>query len=197
MLKTDKDMAGNNDLSVVIRHILSDIRVEIGDEFDKNFERQGFFTKAWARRKSPIRGDGHILVASGDLRKSVQSRSDATSITFFSSSPYAAIHNEGGEIKVTEKMKRYFRAKFYESMGMTKKQGGKRRTLTDGGFYAWTSKMNLNPNAEFWRAMALMKVGKTIKIPKRQFLGMAPEVEREVTKIIEDELEEYFNHLKL
>ena len=50
--------------------------------------------------------------------------------------------------------------------------------------------------AEFWRAMALMKVGKTIKIPKRQFLGMAPEVEKEVTKIIEDELEEYFNHLK-
>ena len=45
--------------------------------------------------------------------------------------------------------------------------------------------------------MALMKVGKTIKIPKRQFLGMAPEVEREVTKIIEDELEEYFNHLDL
>ena len=190
-------MAGNNDLSVVIRHILSDIRVEIGDEFDKNFERQGFFTKAWARRKSPIRGDGHILVASGDLRKSVQSRSDATSITFFSSSPYASIHNEGGEIKVTEKMKRYFRAKFYESMGMAKKQGGKRRTLTDGGFYAWTSNMNLNPNAEFWRAMALMKVGKTIKIPKRQFLGMAPEVEREVTKIIEDELEKYFNHLDL
>ena len=197
MLKTDKDMAGNNDLSVVIRHILSDIRVEIGDEFDKNFERQGFFTKAWARRKSPIRGDGHILVASADLRKSVQSRSDATSITFYSSSPYAAIHNEGGEIKVTEKMKRYFRAKFYESMGMTKKQGGKRRTLTDGGFYAWTSQMNLNSNAEFWRAMALMKVGKTIKIPKRQFLGMAPEVEKEVTKIIEDELEEYFNHLNI
>ena len=42
-----------------------------------------------------------------------------------------------------------------------------------------------------------MKVGKIIKIPKRQFLGMAPEVEREVTKIIEDELEEYFNHLDL
>ena len=172
-------MAGNNDLSVVIRHILSDIRVEIGDEFDKNFERQGFFTKAWARRKSPIRGDGHILVASGDLRKSVQSRSDATSITFFSSSPYAAIHNEGGEIKVTEKMKRYFWHKYYEASGSLGR------------------KKNGSSNAEFWRAMALMKVGKTIKIPKRQFLGMAPEVEREVTKIIEDELEEYFNHLDL
>ena len=183
-------MTGNNDLSVVIRHILSDIRVEIGDEFDKNFERQGFFTKAWARRKSPIRGDGHILVASGDLRKSVQSRSDATSITFFSSSPYAAIHNEGGEIKVTEKMKRYFWHKYYESSGSLgrKKNGSLRNNKKN---------QQLSSNAEFWRAMALMKVGKTIKIPKRQFLGMAPEVEREVTKIIEDELEEYFNHLDL
>ena len=183
-------MAGNNDLSVVIRHILSDIRVEIGDEFDKNFERQGFFTKAWARRKSPIRGDGHILVASGDLRKSVQSRSDATSITFFSSSPYAARHNEGGEIKVTEKMKRYFWHKYYEATGSF----GYRK---DGSLRQTGKQRQLSANAEFWRAMALMKVGKTIRIPKRQFLGMAPEVEREVTKIIEDELEEYFNHLDL
>lgn len=162
-------MADNmsNGLSVVVRRILADIRVELGDEFDKNFERQGFFTQAWARRKSPIRGDGHILVASGDLRRSVQSRSDASSITFFSTSPYAAIHNEGGEIKVTAKMKRFFWAKYYESKN------------------------------EFWRAMALMKVGKTIKIPKRQFLGMAPEVEKTVTGIIEDNLEEYFKSLDL
>ena len=96
MLKTDKDMAGNNELSVVIRHILSDIRVEIGDEFDKNFERQGFFTKAWARRKSPIRGDGHILVASADLRIRAGRRSDGSSIRLFSSSPYGAIHKDGG-----------------------------------------------------------------------------------------------------
>lgn len=188
----------NNDLSIVTRRILSDIRVELGEEFKKNFERQGFFAQAWQRRKSPIRGDGHILVASGDLRRSIMSRSDATSITFYSTSPYAAIHNEGGEIKVTPRMKRFFRAKFYESMGISRKSGGdKHRELTDGGFYAWTSKMHLNTNAEFWRAMALMKVGKTVKIPKRTFLGMAPEVEKEVTAIIEQNLEEYFNQLKL
>ena len=136
------------------------------------------------------RGDGHILVASGDLRKSVQSRSDATSITFFSSSPYAAIHNEGGEIKVTEKMKRYFWHKYYEASGSLgrKKNGSLRNNKKN---------QQLSSNAEFWRAMALMKVGKTIRMPKRQFFGMAPEVEREVTKIIEDELEEYFNHLDL
>lgn len=180
----------NNDLSIVIKRILSDIRVEMGDEFDKNFERQGFFAQAWQRRKSPIRGDGHILVASGDLRRSVQSRSDASSITFYSTSPYAAIHNEGGEIKVTAKMKRFFWAKYYESSGAfsRRKNGEPRRNKRN---------RQLSTNAEFWRAMALMKVGKTIKIPKRTFLGMAPEVEKEVTSIIEQNLEKYFNNFKL
>ena len=188
----------SNDLDKVVRHILADIRVDIGEEFDKNFERQGFFAQGWQRRKSPIRGDGHILVDSGDLRRSIQSRSDATSITFYSTSPYAAIHNAGGEIKVTAKMKRFFRAKFYEAMGMKKKNdGGNHPTLPDGAFYAWTSKMHLTPNAEFWRAMSMMKVGKTINIPKRQFLGMAPEVEKTVTDIIEQNLEEYFDSLDL
>lgn len=187
-------MATEKELRTVIGRILKDIRIGIGDEFDQNFERQAFFTKAWARRRSPLRPGGHILIDTGALRKSISSRSDESSITFYSDLPYAAIHNEGGEIKVTARMKRYFRAKFYESMGMTKKQEGKHRTLSDGGFYAWTSKMNLNPNAEFWRAMALMKEGKVIKIPKRQFLGMSSEVEQDVRRIIEDNLTSYFEN---
>lgn len=156
--------SADGELRKVVRRILSDIRVELGDEFDQNFERQGFFAEKWQRRKSPIRGDGHILVASGDLRKSIRSRSDESSITFYSDLAYAGIHNEGGEIKVTAKMKRFFWHKYYETKD------------------------------EFWKAMALMKVGKTIKIPRRQFLGMAPEVETEVRKIIEDNLTQYFEH---
>ena len=87
-------------------------------------------------------------------------------------------------------MKRYFWHKYYEATGSF----GYRK---DGSLRQTGKQRQLSANAEFWRAMALMKVGKIIKIPKRQFLGMAPEVEREVTKIIEDELEEYFNHLDL
>lgn len=156
--------SADGELRKVGRRILSDIRVELGDEFDQNFERQGFFAEKWQRRKSPIRGDGHILVASGDLRKSIRSRSDESSITFYSDLAYAGIHNEGGEIKLTARMKRFFWHKYYETKD------------------------------EFWKAMALMKVGKTIKIPRRQFLGMAPEVETEVRKIIEDNLTQYFEH---
>lgn len=87
--------SADGELRKVVRRILGDIRVELGDEFDQNFERQGFFAEKWQRRKSPMRGDGHILVASGDLRKSIRSRSDESSITFYSDLAYAGIHNEG------------------------------------------------------------------------------------------------------
>ena len=108
--------------------------------------------------------------------------------------PYAAIHNDGGEIVVTAKMKRYFSAKFYESQGgFERKKGIAKRPLSDGGFYAWTSKMNLTPVAEFWRFMALKRAGTTIRIPRRRFLGAGPEVERIVREIIEENLNEYFN----
>lgn len=180
----------NNDIQVVVRRILSDIRVELGDEFDRNFERQAFFTQAWQRRKSPMRPGGHILVSTGALRRSIQSRSDAQSITFYSDLPYAAIHNEGGPIRVTARMRRYFWAKYYEARGSFghRKNGELRRNKRN---------QQLGAEAEFWRAMALKKVGSTIMIPRRQFLGMAPEVEREVTQIIEDNLTEYFEHLTL
>ena len=110
-------MATEKELKTVIGRILKDIRIGIGDEFDQNFERQAFFTKAWARRRSPLRPGGHILVDTGALRKSISSRSDESSITFYSDLPYAAIHNEGGEIKVTARMKRYFWAKYNEAQG--------------------------------------------------------------------------------
>ena len=68
-------MSGTNkNTKAIIRRILSDIRVELGDEFDRNFERQAFFNDAWARRKSPTRPGGTILVDTGTLRRSIRSR---------------------------------------------------------------------------------------------------------------------------
>ena len=107
----------NNDMKQVFRNILKDIRVELSDEFDRNFERQGFFSEAWQRRKSPTRPGGSILIDTGGLRKSIRSKSTDSSITFYSDAPHAEIHNEGGEITVTAKMKRFFWAKYYSSTG--------------------------------------------------------------------------------
>lgn len=170
----------------VIRRILSDIRVELGDEFDRNFERQAFFSDAWARRKSPTRPGGTILVDTGTLRRSVKSRTTDDSITFYTDLPYAAIHNDGGEIVVTEKMKRFFWHKYYEATGSfgRKKNGERRNDKRTRQF---------STEADFWRFMALKRAGTTIRIPKRRFLGTGPEVERIVREIIEDNLNEYFN----
>ena len=88
----------NKDVKIIIGHILDDLRVELGDEFNRNFERQAFFSEAWARRQSPTRPGGHILVDSGALRRSIQSRTTENSITFYTTLPYAAIHNDGAEI---------------------------------------------------------------------------------------------------
>ena len=176
-----------SEIQRILRNILSDIRVELTDEFDKNFERESFFSEAWQRRKSPVRGDGHLLVDTGGLRQSIQSKSDDRSIHFFSTKPYAGIHNEGGEIKVTARMKRFFWAKYYEAQGgFQRRENGQQRQ----------NKRNrhLTSEAEFWKLMALMKVGSTVKIPRRRFLGASPEVEKTVREIIEENLTEYFTH---
>lgn len=177
----------NQDVQKIIRNILSDIRVEMSDEFDRNFERQAFFSEAWQRRKSPTRPGGSILIDTGKLRQSISSRSTENSITFFSTLPYAAIHNDGGEIKVTRKMKAFFWHKYYETTGsFGRKKNGERRNDK--------RTVQLSTEAEFWKFMALMKEGKSIKIPRRRFLGASPEVEKVVKEIIEENLTDYFEH---
>lgn len=174
-------------MRTVVARILSDVRVELSDEFDRNFERQGFFSHRWARRKGPMRPGGAILVDTGHLRRSVESRTDGDSVRFFSTLPYASIHNEGGEIKVTAKMKRYFWHKYYETSGAfgRKKNGDRRHDKRT---------VQLSEEADFWRMLALMRVGKSIKIPKRTFIGAAPEVQTAVERIIKKNLDEYFNN---
>lgn len=175
----------NRDTQLIIRNILKDIRVEMTEEFDRNFERQAFFSEAWQRRKSPTRPGGTILVDTGDLRRSVSSRTTENSIIFYTDLPYAAIHNDGGEIKVTPKMKRFFWAKYYETTGaFGRKKNGERRNDR--------RTVRLATEAEFWKFMALKKAGTTIKIPRRRFLGVSPEVEQAVREIIEENVTEYF-----
>lgn len=174
-----------NDFERVIRNILRDIEVEMTDEFDRNFERQAFFSQAWQRRKSPTRPGGLILVDTGGLRQSIYSTIKDRSIVFGYNHPAAAIHNEGGEIKMTPRMKSFFWHKYYEATGSfgRKKDGSRRNDKRT---------IQLSTEAEFWKFMALMKVGRTIKIPQRKFIGTSPEVEATVREIIEENITEYF-----
>ena len=174
----------NETIQKIIKNILRDIQVELTDEFDQNFERQAFFSQAWQRRKSPTRPGGHILVDTGQLRRSIKSRTTDNSVIFYTDLPYAEIHNDGGEIVVTPRMKRFFWHKYYQATGSfgRKKDGSRRNDKRT---------MQLSDEAEFWKFLALKKAGSTIRIPRRRFLGSSPEVEQAVRSIIEENITEY------
>lgn len=91
----------SNDL---LQNILSDLQKDLTDHFDKNFSRGGFFGKRWEPRKD---GVATHLNNTGTLRRSIRSRISGHSITFTSSTPYSAIHNEGGTIRVKSHLRTY------------------------------------------------------------------------------------------
>ncbi len=168
--------------------MLRDIEVELGDEFDRNFERQGFFCSAWARRRSPLRPGGHILVDTGSLRRSIRTRIGERGVTFYSEHPAAAVHNAGGRIRVTARMRRYFWARYYEARGSF----GRRK---DGSLRRDSRNARLGDAAAFWKAMALMKPGSEVVIPQRRFLGDAPEVREAVREIIADNMRRWLGNI--
>lgn len=177
-------------LSDVLNDILRDIRVELADEFDRNFERQGFFNERWQRRRSPSGKGRGILIQTGALRRSIKSQVRDTTVEFSSDLPYAALHNSGGEIVVTARMKKYF---WYRHI---KAKGGIKRKK-DGQLRAGKANAQFSAEAEFWLRLATKKVGSTIKIPRRQFIGTSPELERNVEEIIDEHLNAFFEQLEL
>lgn len=82
-------------------------------------------------------------------------------------------------------MKSFFWYKYCSTTGTF----GRRK---DGSLRRDKRNNQLTTEAEFWKCMALMRVGSTIKIPRRQFLGNSPEVEAAVREIIEENITEYF-----
>ncbi len=139
--------------------ILNDLKKDLLDNFDKNFSRGGFFGKTWRKRRD---GTATHLNNTGTLRRSISAKVHGHSLTFTSSTPYSVIHNEGGTITVTAKMKKYFWAMF--------KKTGKKE----------------------YKYMALMKTGSKITIPQRQYLGAYPgidkTIDRAAKRAIDDEL---------
>lgn len=78
------------------KNILQDLRVELTDEFDRNFERKAFFGNRWKPRRNE--GKGSLLLVTGTLRRSIRSSVVGDGVRFTSQVPYATVHNEGGTI---------------------------------------------------------------------------------------------------
>jgi phage gpG-like protein len=159
-----------------IKNILKDIRVDLTDEFDRNFERKAFFDKAWEDTRIPNR-KGSLMMRTGKTRRSIKSTESPTDVKWTSSLPYANMLNEGGEIVVTEKMKRFFWAMFYKASGAVTSSGKGERNA------------RLSEEAKTWKALALQKVGKVMIIKQRQFIGDHPEVRRRIEAIVDQNMQ--------
>lgn len=84
----------NKNFKQVLNETLTDIKVTLTEEFDKNFENKSFFGEKWKARKS-ARAGGSLLIVSGRMRKSIKAQVIKNSVTFTSDTPYASVHNQG------------------------------------------------------------------------------------------------------
>lgn len=118
--------------------------------FKDSFVKGGFTDNSfspWAKSNSPLSGK-RTLYKSGTLMQAIRKKEQTESrITIIADSEYAEIHNNGGEITVTNQMKRFFWAKHIEFKKRNKQK------------------------ADYCKGMALKQVGSKIKIHERKFIG--------------------------
>lgn len=180
------------DIEKMIRRSLDDLKklytrklpvkvgVAVRDSVRQNFRQGNFYGgDSWdtpLRTTLGFRGAGAqygpLLSGSNHLMKKTAYHALPAKVIIQNTEVYAATHNDGEEINVTERMKRFFWGKHREhkeSMGPEA------------------------PETEFWKAMALKKPGSKIKIPRRHFLGPGPQVDAIVNKVVEQELREFIN----
>ena len=98
------------------RKILTDLKVELLDEFDRNFQRRAFFDRPWPGRKSPGNGD-KLLNDTGYGRNSIRGTIRQNGVEFSTDTPYMGLHNRGGKIKITPRMRKFFWAMYCQNAG--------------------------------------------------------------------------------
>ena len=142
----------------LLRHTARMAAIESVNFFKRSFVKGGFTDAAfeeWKPSLTPLAG----------FRTMIGSHLE-----------YAEIHNNGGTITVTARMKRYFWWQYYRLAGQTRQSSAARAKLS--------------AKAEFCRRMALMKEGSTVRIPQRQFLGesqtLMADLDSRLHAIIED-----------
>lgn len=172
----------------VIDQSISDIKVELDGEFDRNFVRKSFFDEEkWPGRKFDD-GKGSLMQRTGGLRKSITSRKRRNELVYSSYKPYARIHNEGGEIKVTKKMRGYFMyrlAEIREQLGHSsrKKKNGEARND------------NKNRKLTIEEQLCTAIIGSSkVTIPKRQFIGHSKATDKIIREIVKENIEDFIKN---
>lgn len=125
-----------------------------------------------SRRRGILNDTGNLV----DSIKIISRSSNSVNVGIRTSEiPYAELHQKGGKIFVTEKMRKFFWAKYYQHASSAGRSRGKRSVST-------------NQEADFWKAMALKRKNATITIPKRQFMDATPDLEKAILRVIKTEM---------
>ncbi len=148
--------------------------------FKENFRRQGFLDKSltpWKKRVQGTPGNNQLLIKRGFLRRGVIQKKVTQTQAIVGVDPsikYAEIQNNGGQIPITNKMRRFFWAMYYKNGG-GKEVGKSVRATT------------LNGAAEFWKNLALTK--KThIEVTARPFIGDSATLEHNIVDMFDTEI---------
>ena len=172
------------------------------DHFQDNFRRSGFVNGGlhpWPKARRLTSGGtdaasqhGTLLSESKHLYNSIQYVPSDYRVRVYNEVAYASIHNWGGTVSVTvtDRMRRFAWAKFYEASGKSRKAatGGKK------GRKRATGKQAESPQASFWKHLALTRKKKLdIRIPQRQFLGESEELTAKINERLEKEIRNILN----
>ncbi len=166
----------------LMKRMLTDIKVKLSDEFDRNFQRKAFFDQPWAPRMRTY-PRGSLMVITGRLRRSFRGSVGRNSVSWSSDAPYAAIHNNGGKIPITPKMRKFFWAMYYQ-------HAGKMTTLKSGKTSKSQRNATLSAEAQFYKNMALSKKDAFV-IPQRRIVGDHPKVKTIVEDVANLAIKEY------
>ncbi len=182
-----------NDIEKKLKKVLNAMPSVIGqtavNHFQENItKRQGVPSSGSLQRfknrvfeNSRGRGKG-ILNDTGNLVDSIKiiSRSqNSVNVGIRASEiPYAELHQQGGKIPVTDKMRKFFWAKYYQHASPVGRTRGKRSA-------------SISQEADFWKAMALKRKNSIITIPKRQFMDATLDLEKAILRTIKTEMNQF------
>jgi phage gpG-like protein len=166
----------------LLKDILTDIKVKLSDEFDQNFQRKAFFDQPWPQRMHAY-PRGSLMVVTQRLRRSFRGSISRNSVSWRSDAPYASLHNNGGKIPITPKMRSFFWAMYY-------KNAGKMTTLKSGKASKSKRNVALSTEAQFYKNMALTKKDAFV-VPQRRIIGDHPKVKTIVQDVANRAIKEY------
>ena len=162
------------------------------NHFKQNFRDGGWLDNGlhpWQRTRrqdsnSPDAKYGPLTSRRDHLMRSIQASTAPGQVTIENPVPYAAIHNNGGDITttVTDKMRRYAWAMVYSLSGRRKGSSAPKQ---------------LPPEAEKWKGLALTKKNRlNIHIPQRQFMGDSAELSQKIQREIQQAINNITDKLK-